>query len=548
MSRWTRAIAIVGLVVHAVSVSSAFGKAPTLTNLFPAGAERGTTATVTMSGSFDHWPVGCWVDGAGLSLEAGKAKGTLTVHVAPDAEPGVRWLRVFDEEGATNLRPFLVGTLPEVMEAEPNDDPRRPQEVGRTSATVNGRLARPGDVDGYAVKLERGQRLVADLEANRHLGSPMDAVLQVVSPAGSVVSQNDDTVGRDPRIAFDVPTGGVYIVRVFAFPATPDSSIRFAGGSAYIYRLTLATGGFLEHVFPLAVSGDGPASVAAIGSNLAASHAALSVPRDDRRERVPVFDPYWGGIADVRRIAGTALIEHEPNDPARPQVIPDHCAVSARIDPPGDRDVFQVRLEKAEKYVVRVESRELGLPLDAVLRVQDEAGKVLSESDDVGDSRDPQLTFSPPADGAYRVTVRDLHGRGGPPYAYLLRVFRPEPDFTLSLTTDKFDVASGKEAKVIVAIARKDGFGDMIEVAAEGLPEGVEATPVRSRQSDASSRSVTLTLRANARSRSGAIRIVARSADRKSRLRVATAPLPGFETRTDHLWLTVRPAAGPKKP
>ena len=69
-----------------------------------------------MSGTFDHWPVKCWVDGAGLSIEAGAEKGKLAIHVAADAEPGVRWVRVYDEEGATNLRPFIVGTLPEVVE------------------------------------------------------------------------------------------------------------------------------------------------------------------------------------------------------------------------------------------------------------------------------------------------------------------------------------------------------------------------------------------------------------------------------------------------
>ena len=99
------------------------------------------------------------------------------------------------------------------------------------STTVNGRLAKAGDVDGFAVSLTRGQTLVASLEAERPLGSPMDAVLQVVSPEGLVLAQNDDDVGRDPRIVFEAPSTGTYIVRLFAFPAKPDSSIRFAGGT-----------------------------------------------------------------------------------------------------------------------------------------------------------------------------------------------------------------------------------------------------------------------------------------------------------------------------
>ena len=118
-------------------------------------------------------------------------------------------------------------------------------------------------MDGFAVNLSRGQTLVASVEAARHLGSPMDAVLQVVSTDGFVLAQNDDDVGRDPRIVFEAPAAGTYIVRLFAFPATPDSSIRFAGGSAFVYRLTLTTGGFLDYAFPLAVGRDGPRIVEA---------------------------------------------------------------------------------------------------------------------------------------------------------------------------------------------------------------------------------------------------------------------------------------------
>ena len=50
----------------------------------------------------------------------------------------------------------------------------------------------------------------------------MDAVLQVVSAKGFVLAQNNDAVGRDPRIVFEAPTTGTYIVRLFAFPSTPE--------------------------------------------------------------------------------------------------------------------------------------------------------------------------------------------------------------------------------------------------------------------------------------------------------------------------------------
>jgi hypothetical protein len=523
-------------------------KPPTLTGLFPAGAARGQSLTVAMSGTFDHWPVKCWVEGEGLTVKPGKEKGKLAIDVATDARPGVCWIRVDDEEGATSLRPFIIGTLPELTETEPNDDPDHPRLLKTTCATINGRLSRSGDVDGFAVRLKRGQQLAADLEANRNLGSPMDAVLQVVSARGFVLAQNNDTVGLDPRIIFEAPADGTYTVRLFAFPSNPNSSIRFSGGSSYIYRLTVTTGGFIEHAFPLAVSRAGPTTVNAVGANLTDLAPVLSAPADDRHDRLTLTDPSIPGSAEVRRVEGKAIVEAEPNEPNSAQAISDRSAVSGRIDPPGDRDVYRVALKKGEKRLLRLESRSFGLPLDAVLQVLDVAGKVLAEVDDVGKAIDPEFSFTPPADGEFRIVVRSLNRRGGPHHAYLLSVVDPEPDFTMTLPADTFGVTPGKETKIVVAIARENGYNDTLDVTAEGLPAGFTATTARSRHSDASAKSVTIEVRADGSPpRAGPFRIVARSADGKGRARTASAKISGFEVETDHPWLTILPVPKPKK-
>ena len=195
---------------------------PKLDYLFPAGAQRGTTVEITAAGTFGRWPVKAHVEGAGVEVKAAKTSGKLVVTVAKDAEPGVYWIRLYDDEGATTARPFIVGMLPEVMEQEPNDDPKKPQVLPQSSIVVNGRLDKPGDVDTFAVKLTKGQTLVASVEANRILRSPMDGVLQILSADGFVLEQNDDYHGLDPQIAFAVPKDGSYLVRVFAFPSVPD--------------------------------------------------------------------------------------------------------------------------------------------------------------------------------------------------------------------------------------------------------------------------------------------------------------------------------------
>src|SRR5262245_23448332 len=74
-------------------------KPPTLTGLFPAGARVGTTTRVRASGSFDQWPVRCWVDSPGVRVESANEKGTLWITVSDDAPAGRHWLRLYDDEG-----------------------------------------------------------------------------------------------------------------------------------------------------------------------------------------------------------------------------------------------------------------------------------------------------------------------------------------------------------------------------------------------------------------------------------------------------------------
>ena len=217
---------------------------PKVNYLFPAGAQRGQTASVTASGEFTNWPLQVWADRPGLTATCEKDKGKLKVEIAAEAVPGTYWLRLYDSEGAAAMRPFVVGTLPEVTEDETNDLPAKPQAVD-ARVVINGRLAKSGDVDGYRVELKEGQTLVASTVGHSILGSPMDCVLQIAelvsrqtsSVSGSqpqveavVVAQNHDAVGLDPQLSYTAPRDGRYLVRVFAFPSEPDSSIRFAGG------------------------------------------------------------------------------------------------------------------------------------------------------------------------------------------------------------------------------------------------------------------------------------------------------------------------------
>jgi hypothetical protein len=536
-----------------------------LDTLFPPGGRRGETITVQAAGSFSTWPVTAWMPGAGLTVTPLPEKGKLAIAVAADAPVGVHWLRLVDAEGATPLRPFLVGTLPEVVEAEPNDDPQKPQRLDTSAVTINGKLARSGDVDGFAVPLRRGQTLVAALEANRRLGAPMDGLLQVATSDGFTLAQNDDAPDRDPLIVFTAPADGLFVVRAFAFPAEPDSRIGFSGGDAYIYRLTLTTRGFLDHVYPLSVAraaqAPGPLEVEAAGWNLdpAARRlpVAVAVAADpDQPDVLRLDHPLLANAGEVQLEDHDATVEIEPNTPDHPQEIALPVTISGRIDPDRDQDVYRFAGRKSDRWQIRVESRSLGHPLDAVLKVLDASGKVLAEVDDPGSrrrntTRDPELTFTVPADGPYRIVVRDLHGRGSFRHAYRLTATVPTASYALGLAADQFTLTPGKPLKIPVTITRDDGFNGPVQVEALGLPETVTAPRVTSSPSGTSAKSVTLELSAATSSVpwSGPFQIIGRVEQEGSgsvpRPRPARVPLPGLNGTSTHLWLTVLKPADP---
>lgn len=481
--------------------NSAVAAPPKLNYLFPAGGQRGQTIAVTAAGEFSNWPAQVWTDRAGLTATPEKDKGKLAINVAADATPGVYWLRLYDREGASALRPFVVGTLPEIAEAETNDLPTKPQHV-EPGSVVNGKLAKSNDADGYQVNLATGQTLVASLQASSILGSPMDAILQVCElierggPAvpiasGSsstssaakrpveafVVAQNHDTVGLDPRIVFTAPKEGSYLVRVFAFPSMPDSTIRFAGGDAYVYRLTLTTGPFLDHALPLAVSAE-ESSVQLGGWNLGGPSSVLvpslandpdaSAPAEDRSAWV--WREGMAGAFSLPRTSFENIVASGSLD------IPVPATISGRLARPGELHSLSFAAKKEEKLRLRVAAKSLGFPTDAVLEIADSGGKLLAEADDTGrDDRDPTLDFTAPADGTYRVTIRDLHGRGDLRMLYRLTIERVQPDFSLTLAADSFLLEKGKPLEIPVAVTVRDGLREAIEIRAVGLPEGVTA-------------------------------------------------------------------------
>lgn len=546
-----------------LSIISAVSAAPPkVDSLYPAGGSRGSIVTVDVGKGIDPWPPQVWVSRPEVRVVPTSEKGKLEVTVPVDTVPGLCWLRCWNEEGASVQRPFVIGTLPEVLEADKNDDPAKPQVLDQASLVVNGAIEKQNDVDVFAVTLEAGQTLVADCVANRILGSPMDATLQVLSADGFVLVQNDDEVGLDPRIVFPAPAAGRYLVRIFAFPSQTDSTIGLAGAPGYVYRLTLTTGPFVDHAWPMSVS-DVQAPVRLFGWNLPGDVSSTPLP-----EAQPVStglrDTTLVGRDDLGSLAEALLvdvpsIEESRAAPADVQSVTAPVCVTGRIATAGESDTYRFSGKKGESMLVRVESNELGFPLDPVVTLSDTTGKSLTRTDDVGNNRDAELVQALPADGEYTVSVSDLHGRSGPRFVYRLTIREPEPDFTASVAADNFVIQAGKPLEIPVTIQRRYGFTDEVEVTAVGLPEGATAAPVQSAgegdqpmpqqgrrgrrrggNTNAKASTAKLVIQSPAPV-SGFFRIVVKSLDEAPLVRTVVVPTGIDNTNRPDLWLTVKP-------
>jgi len=513
---------------------------PEWTHVFPPGAAVGTKTELALGGDFDKWPPEIWLSHGRLEITAQKEKGKLDLQVPADAAPGLYLMRLFNQDGVSDIRPLLIGKIPEQNEREPNDsfDALKPLDA---PLTVNGRLQSRGDVDAFAIPLSRGQRLVASLVANRWLGSPMDGVLQICTPEGFVLAQSDDERGLDPQLVFAAAEDGLYVVRLFAFPEKPNSSVAFAGGEDYLYRLTLTASAFVDHGLPLAVSARQETMVKLCGWNLPQPAPVVSVNPADAELFAVGASPDHAGWALLPVVDRPAATVEEPCSADQPQTVELPITICGHIEQADDVDAIRFDAVQGQRISIAAQSNTLGYPLDPLIQLIDAEGKLLQEVDDANRTRDPVINRNIPSDGQYTVTIRDAHLRGGDSFVYRLDVTIAQPDYRLSLAESSFVVAGGGKLEIPVTVTRQAGFAEPIQIEAVDLPEGATADQVTSEPKGDSAKQVKLVIQAAAKATQGVIRIFGHSQGERKLDRVAKYSTIGGQLQRSDIWVTVAP-------
>ena len=407
----------------------------------------------------------------------------LQVSVAADAAPGRREIRLVTPKGLTSPMAFCVGQLPEIAKEIPNvmeqaaaKPPRYREEIKAappeppTSITlpvvVNGQIT-PGGADRYTFAAHKGQKIVIAAHARELIPYISDAVpgwfqaaLSLYDAKGHELAYADHYLFHpDPVLYCEVPEDGEYTVEI------RDSLYR--GREDFVYRITLGELPFVTSIFPLGGPVGARTAVEMRGWNL----PATSVTQDAKDagpgvyllavdHEQPILNPIPFSLDTLPE-----CLEKEPdNSPENAQPITLPVIVNGRIDPPDQWDVFRFEGNAGEEIVAEVHARRLNSPLDSVLKLVDAGGCQLAYNDDHEDKgaglfthhADSYLRATLPAKGTYFLHLSDAQHKGGPEYAYRLRISRPRPDFELRLVPASITGRSGASVPITVYAIRKD--------------------------------------------------------------------------------------------
>ncbi len=543
--------------------------APKTTHLYPSALTRGVFPVLVVAEGDTGTDAKIWTDDEALKIVAGPKPGQFLATAESACRAGWHIVRLHNKEGVSRPIPLWVDDLRNLSEAEPNDHHENAPLVSGSpgSVRVHGRLERNGDVDGFRVHVPKGATLTARVTANRVLASPMDATLQITDTKGFVLAHNDDTRGTDPEIVWTAPEAGDVIVRLFAFPSDPNSTIGFAGGSAYIYALMISTGPTIDRAAPIA-SDAKPAEVPVWGWNLPAdARAPFIVPEPDSdfaligpegTEPVPaVRSPFPVTVAD---------------DKGETRLTPPVLAYGQWTEPAA-RSKFRFSARKGENWNFRIFAKRWESPADPVLILKKADGTVVAEQDDSGNNnRDVDFAWTVPDDGEYLAEVTDLHRRGGPRFAFGLEVTKDglPPDPLIELKN--IEIKAGERKEISLNFDKRAAIDEPVRLTFEGLPKGFpepkavdQAAPApaepakkntgrRRRGGNAPAQTTVkyvATITADEAKAigawSGPVRAYATDVSgKKYHVRFAAAGDPWPRIGADHLWLTVIPPEPPK--
>lgn len=447
-----------GLVIVPVLAAVCFtasAAVPTLESVFPPGGKKGTEIEVTLNGKYDPWPCALWFSQKGLTFTPDPVKtGRGKLKIAPETPTGPIFIRAHNSEGGTPPIIFMVSDQTELLEEEnDNSTIAGAALLDRTKLplVLSGTLSAGGELDSKRITLEKGETLFAAVEAYA-LRSLVDPAIHVHDARGNrLVLEHDGAINLDPVLAFNAPEKGDYVISLAGFSHPPAASVAYTGSKSANYRL----------------------------------HLAL------KREQLP---KHLGPKNPGPDTAGTGLV-------------PGTASIST-LKTAGAGNLYQITAKKGDKLLVKVEGRELGYPIDPVLRILKPDGSEIRKEDDTNKSSDPEYLWTVAADGEYGISVTDRFSRGGEGMRYRLTALAPVASFMVTLDKAGYTLERAKPLEIKTTVTRLHGHKENISFSIPGLPSGITLTAPETVPEKGGDVVLKLEVKADAPAFSGALRVV----------------------------------------
>jgi hypothetical protein len=498
-------------ILGIVGTASAQTSYPMVMSLHPVAAQTGQTsehevsARYDLSGAYKIFVTGTGVTGEVVPVEMKpeekaaataaspkkkrppRAKLKVKFTVAPDALLGVREFRIATPSGASTVGQLVIAKDPVVVEKDPNDARLQAQEI-TLPATVCGTIDKAEDVDWYQFKVEAGTALSFHVRSSRlqdkihDLQSHSDPIITIRNASGTTLATADNEFFADPCLRYKFEQAGQYFLEI--------RDVRYLGNVDWRYSIEINSRPLVTQVFPLAITPGADSKLELVGFQLPIQPTTqIKIPMETPDGPMAVGVPMGDQLSNPVAVFASTLpavveVAEDNNTPEKAQLIAVPAGVSGRIETESDVDYYAFEAKKGDLLAVEVVARRLQSRLDAIIRITNDKSGTLAENDDARVGRltisDSIIeTWTAPADGKFFIEIRDLHLRGGAEFVYFLKLTKTQPTFELYLDTDKTILTPGTNGTIFIRAERKHGFTGEIQLAIEGLPEGVTASAGR---------------------------------------------------------------------
>ena len=457
-------LSILLLVLWTTSQSS-IAAPPQITNLSVRGLQIGATTIMTIEGSellaSPSIVLPFEVTQKMTDSPAQNNNVQIAVTVGESVQPGIYPMRVVNSKGISNAVQIGVDSL------------KQNPFVGKLESlpvALHGNLT-GGQILKTGFTAQKAQRIVVDVEAKR-IGSQLKPVARLYDARGTQVAWSPPTsaIGGDARFQLNCPSDGTYSIELH--------DILYRGAAPGFFRLKVGDLKCADMAFPIGVFRGATSEVRLLPNDMFAAgpftfEAATNLPVDH-------FAPPLATNAFTGPRPAVLLVDHdeisEVTSSGDLQVISAApIGINGFIMEPGEEDKYLLATKPGSKLRFDVLANRIGSRLDGLLILRGEQGNELARNDDRPGTSDPGMDFNVPANvEKLIVSIQDVAKRGGEDFVYHIGVSDlGQPDFKLSVDTDRVNIPSGG-SQVIQVNLERTAFDGPIQLSVAGLPANVQ--------------------------------------------------------------------------